>query len=374
MKKIVFYTASLAKGGAQRVIVNLAESLVQKGYPVTIVTTMKGEQEYTISEKINRVYSDITEEETTSNRIRNFAARFRKLRRIWKQENAGVIVAFIGKNNFMALLTAFGLRIPVITSVRGEPREEYYNSVLRFLSKTLMGLSKGLILQTPDAKAYFPKWIQKKSVILDNPLNPDFIDEYYSGERKKEIVTVGRLDSNKNQKLIIDAFCRIADEFPDYNLILYGDGEDREYLTEYANKTKYANQIFLPGPINNVKKRIPKAKLFVLSSNTEGMPNCLLEAMALGIPSISTDCPCGGPRMLMGGKENGILVPVGDAETMAKAMKQLLTDEELWKKYSKNAYRLTEELHPDKVNQEWEEYLLSKEKGVQEWSRRKYEK
>lgn len=359
MKKIVFYTASLAKGGAQRVIVNLAESLIKKGYPVTIVTTAKGEQEYTISEKINRVYSDITEEETTSNRIKNFFARCGKLRKIWKQEDAGVIVAFIGKNNFMALLTAFGLGIPVITSVRGEPMEEYYNGVLRLLSKTLMGLSAGLILQTPDAKAYFPKWIQKKAVILDNPLNPEFIDEYYTGERKKEIVTVGRLDSNKNQKLIIDAFCKIAEKFPDYNLILYGDGEDREFLTEYVKKSPYASQIFLPGPIKNVKARIQKAKIFVLSSNTEGMPNCLLEAMALGIPSISTDCPCGGPKMLMEGKENGILVPVKDTDAMAKAMEQLLTDEELWEKCSKNAYKLTKELHPNKVNKKWEEYINS---------------
>ena len=362
MKKIVFYTASLAKGGAQRVIVNLAESLVKKGYPVTIVTTSKEEQEYPISESINRVCSDITKEETTSSRVRNFVARLCKLRKIWKQENPKVIVAFIGKNNFMALLTALGLGIPVITSVRGEPTEEYYNSVLRILSKTLMGLSAGIILQTSDAKEYFPKWMQKKSVILDNPLNTDFIDVYYEGERKKEIISVGRLDSNKNQKLIIDAFCKIADEFPGYNLILYGEGEDREYLSEYAKQTKYANQIFLPGAIKNVKKRIQKAKLFVLSSNTEGMPNCLLEAMALGIPSISTDCPCGGPKMLMEGKENGILVPVGNAESMSIAMKKLLTDEELWKKYSVNAYKVTEELHPEKVNQEWENYLLSKMK------------
>lgn len=359
-KKIVFYTSSLAKGGAQRVIVNLAESLVKKGYPVTIVTTMKGEQEYVISEGIGRVYSDITEEEITSSRIKNFIGRFRKLRNIWVQEEAGIIVAFIGKNNFMALLTAFGLKIPVITSVRGEPREEYYNSLLRLLSKTLMGFSKGLILQTPDALKYFPRWMQKKSVILDNPLNPEFIDEYYEGTRENEIVTVGRLDSNKNQKLIVDAFCSIAKEFPDTKLILYGDGEDREYLTKYVQKSGYVNQIALPGAVNNVKERIRKSKIFVLSSNTEGMPNALLEAMALGIPSISTDCPCGGPRMLMEGKRNGILVPVGEVQPMAEAMKQLLTDNVLWEEYSRNAYKLTEELHPNKVNQKWEEYLISK--------------
>lgn len=360
MKKIVFYTASLAKGGAQRVIVNLAEYLVQKGYPVTIVTTRKEEQEYTISEKIKRVYSDITEKEMTSSRVKNFVARFIKLRRIWQQEKPGIVIAFIGKNNFMALLTAVGLNIPVVTSVRGEPMEEYYNGLLRFLSKTLMGASAGLILQTPDAKKYFPKWIQQKSVILDNPLNPEFIDVYYEGEREKEIVTVGRLDNNKNQKLIIDAFCKIAEKFPEYSLILYGDGEDREYLTEYVKKSVYFNRIFLPGAIKDVKKKIQSVKLFVLSSNTEGMPNCLLEAMALGIPSISTDCPCGGPRMLMEGKENGILVPVKDADAMANAMELLLKDEKLWTKYSKNAYQLSEEFHPEKVNRKWEEYLISK--------------
>ena len=356
-KKIVFYTGNLGKGGAQRVIINLSESLAKKGYPVTIVTIYSIDNEYPLPENVKRVYSDITEEEMSDNRFKNFIGRLRKLRRIWKEEEAGIIVSFIGKNNFMALLTSIGLKIPVITSVRGEPTEEYFTPALRFLSKTFLGLSSGIVLQTPDARAYFPKWIQKKSIILDNPLNPDFIDKYYEGPRKNEIVTVGRLDSNKNQKLIIDAFCQIAGEFPEVNLILYGNGEDREKLIEYAQKTTYKNQIFLPGLIRNVKTRIEKSKIFVLSSNTEGMPNSLLEAMALGIPSISTDCPCGGPRMLMEGKENGILVPVGEVEPMAEAMRKLLTDDALWEKYSRNAYKLSQELHPDKVNGRWEEYL-----------------
>ena len=111
-------------------------------------------------------------------------------------------------------------------------------------------------------------------------------------------------------------------------------------LTQYVQKSKYASRISLPGAIRDVKNTIQKAKMFVLSSNTEGMPNSLLEAMALGIPSISTDCPCGGPRMLMEGKENGILVPVGEVEPMAEAMRKLLKDEELWQKYSRNSYKI----------------------------------
>lgn len=357
--KIIFYINNLGKGGTQRVIVNFAEYLQKKEYFVTIVTTAKIANEFSISDKIQRIYSDIEPDEVSGNRVKNFILRTKKLRKIWIKEEPDLIISFIGKNNFMVLITALGLKIPIITSVRGEPREEYYNAFLRFLSKTLLGISKGLILQTEDAKKFFPRWIQKKSVILDNPLNPDFIDEYYEGTRKNEIVSVGRMDRNKNHKLIIDAFCKIAGEFPEIHLILYGDGEEREGLIEYVKKTKYQEQIFLPGMIRNVKKRIEKSKIFVLSSNTEGMPNSLMEALALGIPCISTDCPCGGPSALMRGKENGILVPVGDVDSMAEAMKRLLADESLREKYSRNAHKISEELHPEKINRRWEAYLLS---------------
>jgi len=357
-KKIMFYVNSLIKAGAQRVILNLTESLLSKGHQVTIVTTTVYETEYELPKGAKRIISDITDEEVTSNRIVNLKNRFCKLRNIWKAEQPDVIISFIGKNNFMAILTAWGLKIPVITSVRGEPGEEYNSRMSRILAKTLMGKSTGIVLQTPDAKAFFPKWIQKKSIILENPLNPDFIEKYYEGERDDEIVTVGRIDANKNQKLIIDAFIKIADEFPKMKLILYGDGEDRKKLMEYVEKTAYQDRISLPGAVNNVKERIRKAKLFILSSNTEGMPNALMEALALGIPCISTDCPCGGPKMLMKDKENGILVPVGDVDKMAEGIRTVLKDDELWHKYSRNAYRITKDLNPETVNKRWEEYLF----------------
>lgn len=390
-KTIAFYIASLAKGGAQRVILNLSQSLREKGYRVVIVTTYIAETEYDLPDGVERILSDISPEEETTNRVKNFHRRYRKLRNIWKNTKPDCIISFIGKNNFMAILTAFGLHIPVLASVRGEPREEYYNSLTRVLSKTLMGLSTGLILQTKDAKAYFPKWIQKKAVILDNPLNSHFIGEYYTGPREKKIVTVGRVDENKNQKLLIDAFAKIADEIPDYTLVIHGDGESLPALQAFLDQgdgvtgpflnqsqsdlengnnelfsqqqpksDDWRNRVIFTGAITDVKERLQTAKLFVLPSNTEGMPNALMEALALGVPAVSTDCPCGGPKQLMEGKENGILVPVGDVEAMAIAIKTILVDESLWETYSKNAYKLCQELHPDKVNQQWEEYILMK--------------
>lgn len=358
-KKIMFYISSLAKAGAQRVILNLTESLLAKGHQVTIVTTAIVENEYELPLGADRIISDIQGDEITSNRITNLKNRFMKLRNIWKSEQPDVIVSFIGKNNFMAILTAWGLKLPVVTSVRGDPNEEYYSKMTKFLAKTLMGQSAGIVLQTPDAKEYFPRWMHKKAIILENPLNPEFIEEYYTGEREQEIVTVGRIDSNKNQKLLIDAFFQIAEEFSDVKLVLYGDGEDRRKLIDYVKCSPYKERIIFPGAVSNVKERIRKSKLFVLPSNTEGMPNALMEALALGIPCISTDCPCGGPRMLMEGKENGILVPVGNSEKMAEAMRTILRNEELYQKYSKNAYKITQELHPGIINDKWERYLYS---------------
>lgn len=358
-KKIVFYISSLAKAGAQRVIINLTESLLLKGHKVTLVTTHVVENEYALPKGASRVISDIQKDEITTSRVTNLKNRFLKLRNIWKSENPDVIISFIGKNNFMAILTAWGLDIPVVTSVRGDPNEEYYSKITKLLAKTLMGKSAGLVLQTPDAKAYFPKWIQKKAVILENPLNPEFIDEYYSGERENQIVSVGRIDSNKNQKLIVEAFYQIADQIPDVKLVLYGDGEEKKQLEDYVKSSPYKERILLPGAVSDVKEKIKKAKLFVLSSNTEGMPNALMEALALGIPAVSTDCPCGGPRMLMEGKENGILVPVGDSVAMAEAYRTILSDEEVWSKYSKNAYKITQSLNPAVINDKWENYLFS---------------
>ena len=159
-KKIIFYLSSLTKGGAQRVIVNLTEFLIKKGYQVTVVTTVKEKTEYTLFPGAKRIISDLTPKETGSSRIKNFRARWLKLRRIFQTEQPDVIVSFIGKNNFMALLSSLGLKIPVITSVRGEPKEEYYNKTMRLLAKTLMGLSAGIVLQTPMAGEFFPGWMR----------------------------------------------------------------------------------------------------------------------------------------------------------------------------------------------------------------------
>ncbi len=356
-KKIAFYCGSLIKGGAERVFVNLAEYFYKEGYDVCMITQYKKEDEYVISPAIERVLSDLTEEETGKSRIRNFFCRFQKLRRILKTVRPDIVLTCTAKSNFMAMAASTFLKTRVVVSIVGDPKMEYYTKAMRLIAKTYFRFADGIVFQTKEARAFFPKYIQKKSVILSNALNPQFLRERYAGERKKEIVAVGRLDDNKNHEMLIRAFAQIADKFPDYKLTVFGDGESRGKLEALIAEEGLSERVFLPGVTADVAGDIERAALFVLPSNTEGMPNTLLEAMALGLTVISTDCPCGGPRELITQGENGLLIPVGDIKALSEAMDKVLSNPADAEKMGRNAWKLQEKLKPEVTNQSWKNYF-----------------
>ncbi|MGN0377058.1 MAG: glycosyltransferase [Suilimivivens sp.] len=356
---IAMLIGALTKGGSERVLVNLADYFAEKGYRVTMVTQYRKENEYSLNPKVYRVISDITEKETTKNRVVNFKRRFFKLRNIWKKEKPDIILSFIGKNNMMAILTSRFLKIPVAVSVRGEPTEEYYNSWMRFMAKHLFTWADGVILQTKRCMDFFPEKVQKKAVILKNPVNQSFFRERYEGERDKTIVAVGRVDENKNHEMIIRAFAQIAEEFPEYKLIIYGDGESRSKLIQLTHELKLQDRVLLPGSIDDVADTIYKAGVFVLSSNTEGVPNTLIEAMLMGLTVVATDCPCGGPADLIQTGYNGILTPVKDVEKMRENLHFLLKNLQNADELGKNAIKTADIFRPEKIYGSWETFLMS---------------
>ena len=172
-------------------------------------------------------------------------------------------------------------------------------------------------------------------MILKNSLNPAFVRPRYEDDRPQDIVAVGRMDENKNQRMAIRAFCKIAERFPDARLILYGDGPLRRELTEEVRSLDMSERILLPGRITDVPEKLEKAYAFVLTSFTEGMPNTLIEAMSLGTACISTDCPCGGPKDLIRDGENGFLVPVDDSDALADRLTRLLENPDLMQQMGK---------------------------------------
>lgn len=358
-KHIVLFISALRKGGAERVMVNLADYLHRNGVRVTLVTQYICEEEYTLPAGIPRILSEITPQEETGSRIGDFLARYRKLCRIFTELHPDCILSFIGKNNIMTLLCTRFSGIPAVVSVRGEPKSEYYNFPMRFLAKTLFACAAGVIVQTSAARDFFPPVIRKKAVILKNPLNPAFVRERRTGRPDGRIVSVGRVDANKNHALILRAFARIAPEFPNASLVVYGDGEKRQELIRKTQELGLSDRVQFPGAVSDVAEKIRTASAFVLSSGHEGMPNALIEAMCLGIPSISTDCPCGGPRELIEDGVNGYLIPVGDEEALADRLRRIFSDEEGAERMGKQAALLLEEYRPERVNAEWMDYLLS---------------
>ena len=357
MKRIALFVNSLQKGGSERVMANLAEYFHSKNYEVILVTQYKKEIEYVISPKIRRVYSEPPAEELNDNRIHNFIVRFKTLRNIWKVYKPDVILAFLGKNNQMAILTSFFLPSKVAVSVRGEPILEYPGKLNKIFTNILFSLADGVIFQTKEASEFFWKSVVDNSTIIPNPLNPAFIGKRYYGEKDNVIISVARLHETKNQKLLINAFEKIADQFPNINLVMYGEGETREYLETLIKEKKMEHRMSLPGTITNMPEVLGRAKVFVHPSNSEGIPNAIMEAMAVGLPVIVTDCPSGGPGELVQNGENGILIPMEDVDGLANAMIKVLTDEEYAKKLGDNACKIVDILHPDMVNQMWENYL-----------------
>lgn len=356
---IAFYIGSLHKGGAERVFVNLAEYFLREGYRVTMVTQYRKEDEYELPDGATRVISDITKEELSKSRVVNFYRRMKKLHQIWKTAQPDMVLSCIGKNNFMTVVTTMLTKTKPVVSVVGEAREEYPNRLMRMLADLLFPHAAGIILQTERSRYFFRKKIQKKAVILPNSLNPDFIKPRYEGVRDKSIVSVGRMDANKNHEMMIRAFAALSDKYPEYTLTIYGDGELHTYLEELAGKLGVGGRVFLPGVIPDVASRIEKASVFLLTSYSEGVSNALIEALATGLGVISTDVPSGGTVELMEDGVNGLIIPVGDQKALEEAMDRLLRDPGYADRLGREAARIQERLAPERVNRLWQEYFES---------------
>ena len=282
-----------------------------------------------------------------------------RIPRLWRymfQTKNDAYVVMLPETTILLLAFRHLTKSRIIAAERVDPAvyPNYLAKPLRYYARK----ADGFVFQTEDAKKWYGESIKNiQTAVIPNAINPSFIRPGYEGEREKTIAGVGRLNDQKNFSLLIKAFALIADDFPDYRLVIYGEGEKRHDLENLVREMGLSERVSLPGNIQNIAEVLEKQSLFVLSSDFEGMPNALMEAMALGLPCISTDCPCGGPRFLIRNNVNGVLVPVGDADALAKAMKQLLTEPDFSREIATNAQTIQKRLAPDKIYGQWESFI-----------------
>lgn len=353
--KIAFFIPQIGGGGAERVVANLVNQIADNGVPVILITKKKKAGEYPLSSQVNRCYID---SKNSKFGVINKLNHVKELRDICKSKKIDVVVSFIKPANYIATFATLGIHTKHILSVRNAPEFLYPSLVSKFFAKMLFPLADGAVFQTPDAQAWFPSKLQKKSSIIFNPVKSSF---YFCKRQpvKNRVVTCGRLTKQKNHEMLIRSFRNVLDKVNDAELYIYGEGPLESFLKSLIDKLNLNKNVFLKGRVSEVPYVLSQASLFVLSSDVEGTPNALMEAMAMGIPSISTDCPCGGPKMLLNFSGAGVLVPIKDHTKLADSIISLLSSPELCNEMGKKAKIKSADFQEEVIYKQWLNFIFS---------------
>lgn len=358
--KYLFLITGMPMGGAERVMATLANEFVNRGHQVRLVTLKKAVSAYELDERVEFVGggADVNSNKLLLKKIKMISSAIKGTlfyRRQLKEYKPDMILSFLTYAN---LLTVINNRIsrdkyPVVVSERCDPRER--GKLLIKLCNIVYPLADCIVCQSKVIEDYFLKQNSRSvTKVIPNPVNEECINKEEIIKRQKLIVAAGRLNNQKNYDLLIDAFSDIVKEYSEYRLEIYGEGPERERLQNKVNHLGLHGKILLMGTKTDVMKHVADAQLFIMSSNFEGFPNALAEAMASGLPVISTNFPSGVAKELIIDGENGYVVDVNNRSQMADAMRKVLNDPLAITKMSKNNVLLRETLNVKTVANMWE--------------------
>lgn len=344
--RFLFISANLGAGGAERVMSLLANRFVEKADEVEFVFLKNEICFYPINKEIKIT---LAEKECHSD---SMIQKLWWMRKYISRQNFDVVFAFRISVYCATLFSLLGTKVPVIASERIDPR---YNSIPeKILQRILLPFANHLVVQTSEIKKYYPGFIQKKTSVIFNP-----VDERVFGlqtERKeKRIISVGRLYPQKNQKMMIDAFSRIAPDFPDWKLIIFGEGPLRETLETQIKRLKTQDNVRLPGRSESVLDELNRSEVFCFSSDYEGMSNAIVEAFCIGLPIVSTKVS--GTEDFIKNGENGILINIGKTDEMEAALSIIMSDESLRKKMAEKNCQQSSIFQIEHIFQQWENVI-----------------
>lgn len=343
-------------GGAERQIVMLASALAERGHNVSLLVLAAFNSKYDIPNSVNVI--DLTSIE--SRRENKIFLRYRALKKAYLSIEPDVTIHFWLQSAYLTAFMPKSVAGKLIYAERGDPGDAEYDGLLGIIRSIAFRRVDRFVFQSDGAKDFFGATISNRSVIIQNSVSvPENEFVLPCGKREKRILSVGRLHPQKNQLAFIEAFSEIAREFPEYIGEIYGDGELKSTLEKKITELNLTDRFFIRPSTGRIFEKMYSAELFVLTSNYEGMPNVLMEAMALGVPCISTDCKPGGARSLITDGENGIIVPIGDVDELGKAMKELLTNRNKADKMASAAQKIRITNSSKQIFDEWEQCVNS---------------
>ena len=366
-KNIVIVVSAMNLGGAQRVVSILCNHWSKNGYKVNLISTYTGEKtnHYQVHDNVSlRYLSDCPY--LSKNKLVNLLWKLFQLRKLVKSINPNQVISFLTRVNVASALSLLGLKIPLIICERTWTPFATLNKNFYWLYRILFKNIDQVIVQTDKSRAWLGKYFPGiEAKVIPNPtmypipfqneksLNPNNL---ISNDRKI-ILASGRLHKYKQFDLLMKAFSSLNLNYPDWDLVILGDGEERKALTDLRLDLDLENKVHLPGSVGNVSEWYERADLFVLSSSVEGFPNVLLEAMTYGLPCVSFDCDT-GPRDMIQDGVNGILVAPDEKENgIIKALKRLIEDENYRNEISVNSILLREKFSVSNIMEKWDHIL-----------------
>lgn len=353
MKKVVFFVDKLTSSGASKIISWIVNNANLEDAQISLVTYMPIADQREVGKSVNRINFSIKE----NNRVKRSLLVIKQLRSLFRKENTDLCIAFLPMECMYALTAAVGTKTKIIVCERSDPYLE--KSPIVDFARVTFRFADGAVFQTQEAMDYFPEVLQRKSVVIANPAFKRETALYVPyKERPNEVSFSGRLFiRQKRQDVLFKAIRKVIDDGYDIILNIYGDGPDRERLESLAKEMGLSEQIYFAGNVENVEERISNSKMLVLSSDYEGIPNVVIEALQCGVPVVSTDCSPGGARLLIENGKNGYVVPREDYKSLAERIEELLQDDTKAELMSKNALEIIHQFDETSILLQWETYF-----------------
>ncbi len=331
--KYMFVTRTLTGGGAERFIATFSSYLADLGHEVYVVSYEKSPNDYELSGNVNAIYL----KERKENLYRKLM-RIVDLRRIIIKHKPDVVIPFINTVMFCARLATLLTPSKLVFTVRVSPWHRGGSGVSMFLEDLVSRHSDAIMVQTKEQGEFFAERYQNKIFVVPNPVNQKFVNTQKETYRDKitRLTMAGRLDRQKNYPLAIRCFSELHAQYPDLKLEIYGDGGEYDNLRKLINDVQLGNSCRLMGRCDHIERVLADTDLFLMSSDYEGMPNALMEAMTVGVPCISSDCRTGPKDLIIPG-ETGMLFETGDQDGLRDAVRLLIEDPHLAEQLGTNA-------------------------------------
>lgn len=356
--RVAILTNSIGFGGVEKILAFVANGLVERGASVLIVNFN------THSDFINQK-QQVFDPRVQVSTYQDSPRCFHRLRtilyaiKVLKKYHVDVSVGFTTFPNYVCTLAGLYLRIPSIVSERGDPNVTINKRNLPSLWELfVINHASGAVFQLREAALFYGERLREKAIVIPNPAIINSPIPSVPLVRNKTVVSVGRLsNTQKRYDVMMKAFALFSASHPDYLLRLFGAGPDEEQIRTWAKEEGIEDKVLFMGVSKDPVNDIQNDGIFLITSDFEGISNSLLEAMAVGLPCVSTDSTPGGARMLIRNEHNGLLVPIRDPAGIAIALCRFAEDSAFANECGRAAKGVLDDFAPERILNKWEDYV-----------------